>query len=128
MTMDQKLEALIAHWQARPFTWGVTDCCQLAKDAVWTLHTVIVDHPPYSTEREALRVLKSLGGYRGLLARTHRQVLAGAAQRGDIVIVRNVAPFGEALAVVTGTHAHTTGPSGLVAVPRAQWLECWRVL
>jgi len=122
------METLVANWSARPFCWGVTDCCQLAKHAVLTLHGVQVDHPPYSTEREALRVLQSFGGYRGQLALTHRQVPNSAAQRGDIAIVSGQAPFGEALAVVTATHAHTTGPTGLVAVPRAQWVECWRVL
>lgn len=128
MSMDQKLQALIADWQTRPFSWGVTDCCQFAKAAAWALHTVPVDHATYATERQAVCVLAALGGYRGLLSRTHRPIPPGTAQRGDMAIVVGKAPFNEAMAVVTGTHAHTTGPTGLVAVPRAKWLECWRVL
>lgn len=128
MMIDQQLESLLQDWQRRPFQLGTTDCCQFARAAAWALHTVLVDHDPYSTDRQAMRVLGALGGYRGLLACTHRPVATGAAQRGDIVIIPGKAPYKEALAVVTGIKAHTTGPYGLVEVPRNQWIECWRVV
>jgi hypothetical protein len=128
MMIDQKLEALLYDWQRRPFVLGTNDCCQFARAAAWSLHTVLVEHEPYTTDRQALRVLGALGGYRGLLARTHRPVPTGAAQRGDIVILPGKAPYREALGVVTGIHAHTTGHYGLVEVPRSKWIECWRVM
>lgn len=126
--LDTRMQQLIDDWQRRPYLIGTTDCCQLARAAVWQLYGVLVDHPDYNTERQALRLLASVGGYRGLLAVTHT-ALPGTmdAARGDIAIIQGRAPYHEALAVVTGTHAHTTAPYGLLAVPRSEWVQVWRL-
>lgn len=127
-TLDRDLSALVAEWSARPFQWGITDCCQFARAAAWTIHGVVVDSPAYISEREAFRVLGRLGGYAGLLrgAGFTGRPLA-AASRGDFVVFEHKGPglFAHGLAVVTGTHAHAPTRLGLLALDRSLWLECW---
>jgi len=127
-TLDQTLCALVAEWSARPFQWGITDCCQFARAAAWRVHGVVVDSPNYISEREARRVLDGLGGYAGLVrgAGFTTRPLAAAA-RGDFVVFEHKGPglFAHGLAVVTGTHAHAPTRLGLVAIERAAWLACY---
>lgn len=128
--IDTALQALVADWSARPFVWGAADCCHLARDAVQRLHGLVVDLPSYTSERAAARALRRLGGYGAALAAAGLVPgPAAAARRGDLVVVQHGLPgaFREALAVCTGTHAHTTGTEGLVAVPRDQWAAAWGV-
>ena len=130
MTIDEKMAELFAEWQFRPFQWGKTDCCQFAARSVQFLHGITPPAtPPYCTRRAALRVVRGLGGYVGMMQSAGLvKVATTAAQRGDIVIVKpgaNDAIFGGTLALVTGTSAHTTGPHGLVAISRTSWLEVW---
>lgn len=127
-TLDQDLSALVAEWSARPFQWGITDCCQFARAAAWSIHGVVVDSPHYISEREAVRVLARLGGYAGLLRGAGFAGRApSAARRGDFVIFEHNGPglFKHGLAVVTGTHAHAPTRLGLIALDRSAWVECW---
>ena len=127
-SMDQQIASLINEWSARPFQWGITDCCQFARAAAWTLHQVVVDSPAYISEREARRVLDGLGGYAGLVraAGMHARPLP-AARRGDFVVFEHKGPglFAHGLAVVTGPHAHAPTRLGLLAIERSAWLQCW---
>lgn len=128
--LDQRLSALINEWSARPFAWGVTDCCQFARAAAFSLHGLVVDAPSYISERDALRTLARLGGYAGLLRRAGLQPRPlAAARRGDFVLYRHEGPglFEQGLAVVTGTHAHAPTRLGLIALDRSAWHECWGV-
>lgn len=126
--LDQQLADLVAEWSARPFAWGTSDCCQFARAAAWTLHGISVDAPAYISERDALRTLRLLGGYTGLLrsAGLHPRPCS-AARRADIVIVRHAGPglFAHAMGVVTGTHAHAPTRLGLLAIDRSAWVQCW---
>jgi hypothetical protein len=130
--LDHKLSMLVAEWSARPFAWGTTDCCQFARAAAMALHGIVVPHPPaYTSEREALRTIRALGGYTGLLQSAglvQRPTLA-SARRGDFVTFDHLEPglFTEGLALVTGAEAHATTRIGLISVGRRQWLECWGV-
>lgn len=128
--LDQCLAALVAEWSARPFIWGVTDCCQFARAAAWRLHTIVVDAPAYISERDALRVFKRLGGYASILRGAGlQQRPLEAARRGDFVLYAHEGPglFTQGLALVTGTHAHAPTRLGLVALSRRAWVECWGV-
>lgn len=128
LDIDTALQALVADWHARPFAWGRADCCQLAREAVLRLHGLVVPLPTYHSEPGAARALRRLGGYTAaLVAAGLVQRPAAAARRGDVVLVRQADAAGgrRGLAVCTGTHAHTTGPVGLVAVPRERWLSAW---
>lgn len=129
--LDQQLGALINEWSARPFTWGVTDCCQFARAAAWALHGIVVDAPVYVSERDAARTLRRLGGYEALLtgAGLQRRRALLAARRGDFVIFKHEGPglFDMGIALVTGTHAHAPTAQGLLALPQALWIEAWGV-
>ena len=128
--INTTIGSLVAEWRAKPFAWGATDCCQFARAAAWSLHRIVVDAPPYISEREAVRVLRRLGGYQGLM-RAHglqpREIIN--ARRGDFVIFDHEGPglFEQGIALVTGTHAHAPTASGLVSLERAAWAECWGV-
>jgi hypothetical protein len=129
--LDHKLALLVAEWKARPFEWGTTDCCQFARAAAWRLHGIVVEPPAYRSEREALRTIRALGGYTGLLQSAgllQRPALA-AARRGDFVTFSHLAPglFTEGLALVTGVEAHATTRIGLIGIGRRKWLQCWGV-
>lgn len=127
-SLDQVLAALVTQWQARPFAWGTTDCCQFARAAAWEVHGVVVESPAYDSERSARRVLDSLGGYAGLLLRAgfHARPLTAAA-RGDFVVFEHKGPglFAHGLALVTGPQAHAPTRLGLVAINASAWLQCW---
>lgn len=128
MSMDRHIATLLNDWSAKPFAWGITDCCQFARAAAWQIHSVAVDSPPYISERDAVRTLARLGGYTGLLrsAGMHSRPLA-AARRGDFVLFdhKGGGLFPHGLALVTGLQAHAPGPCGLQAIERTHWLECW---
>lgn len=132
LDLDQALEQLHSQWAQRPFVWGASDCCQWAAAAVRRIHGLEVYIEPYGSERSALRVLKALGTAGnamralGLAPRTSVQ----AAQRGDVVVIKHdgsadAPAFAWALAVCFGVQAYTTSATGLVAVPRSQWLQSW---
>lgn len=128
--LDTALAALVGQWQALPFAWGTVDCCQFAKAAAWQLHGMVIDAPTYVGERDALRTLRALGGYTGLLAAARLlQRPLPQARRGDFVLFAHAGPglFGQGLGVVTGLHAQAPGATGLVQVRRQNWLQCWGV-
>ena len=129
--LDAGISALINEWSARPFAWGVTDCCQFARAAAWRLHGIAFDAPAYISERDAVRTLRRLGGYPGLLVQAglHRRPALLAARRGDFVIFGHQGPglFDQGIALVTGVNAHAPTLVGLSAIPRGQWVEAWGV-
>ena len=129
--IDQKIAALLSAWRKRPFEWGVSDCCQFARAAAWDLHGIAFDAPAYISERDAVRTLRHLGGYPGLLtaAGLVRRRAIIAARQGDFAIFAHEGPglFDQGIALVTGTHAHAPTAVGLMSIPRGQWVECWGV-
>jgi hypothetical protein len=129
--LDQTLAALLADWRQRPFAWGTADCCQFAREAAWRIHGKAVDAPTYVSERDAVRTLRRLGGYAGLLvaAGLQRRRAIIAARRGDFVIFHHEGPglFDQGIALVTGVQAHAPTAVGIMSIPRTQWVECWGV-
>jgi hypothetical protein len=128
--LDATISALVSEWSARPFVWGVTDCCQFARACAQRVHGIEMDPPEYTGEREALRTLRRMGGFAGLLGSAGLQPRPVAqARRGDFVLFNHPGPglFQSGLAMVTGTHAHAPTRIGLIAIERRAWLECWGV-
>jgi hypothetical protein len=129
--LDHKLALLVGEWAARPFAWGTTDCCQFARAAAMALHGIVVNPPAYNSEREALRTIRALGGYTGLLqsAGLVQRATLASARRGDFVTFDHLAPglFTEGLALVTGVEAHATTRIGLISISRRKWVQCWGV-
>jgi hypothetical protein len=128
--MDAEISALLGRWRNRPFVWGTSDCCQFAREAAWSLHGLAVDAPAYVSERDAVRALRALGGYVGLMrvAALQQRPLT-AARRGDFVIFAHEGPglFDQGIALVTGIQAHAPTATGLVSLDRSSWVECWGV-
>lgn len=129
--IDTTLGEILAAWRSRAFDWGTSDCCQFAREAAWRLHGIAFDAPTYVSERDAVRTLRRLGGYKGLLIsaglKPRRALIA--ARRGDFVIFNNEGPglFDQGIALVTGIQACAPTAVGLMAIDRRQWVEVWGV-
>lgn len=136
---EPRLAAFIARKQGVLFTWGATDCCAFAGDAVEAITGT--DPMPefrgrYSTATGALRALRRYGV--GTIAATvdgkFPVVPRAFAQRGDLVAVPAAA--GDvmvgvcvgAAALFVGLEIGPDGDApGLVSFPRAAWSRAWRV-
>jgi len=92
----------------KPFSFGENDCCLFAADAVleMTGTDLAADRRGYSTEREAISLIRNAGGMRELL-RGLREKNSGFASRGDIVMV--AIEGRETLGIVCG-NGHWCGP------------------
>ena len=129
--MDEKLAALWADWEKRPFQWGAADCTTFARDAVFRVHGIVVDCPVYINERDALRLLSDhFRGWCLALRNAGFELvgsLPGVARRGDLVLYESEAPglFPNGLAVCFGGKAYCPGESGLAEIPPAQWRQVW---
>jgi hypothetical protein len=129
--IDERLCELWQAWRDKPFQWGTADCTVFARDAAWRLHGLVVDVPPYVSEREAARLLADhFGCWQGALRRAGFELqgsLAAMARRGDLVVYDSERPglFSTGLAVVFGDKAYCPSEAGLAAVPRSQWLQVW---
>jgi hypothetical protein len=118
---------LMAKYRDTQFKWGCFDCAQFAIDALRTLHGINVSLPNYNTEREAIRVLKSLGGFSNALKDMGlMQIPAQLSQRGDLLIIENDDEWGRALALNVGNGAACPAEVGLKIVWRYRWVEAWR--
>lgn len=93
---ERRLNAVVAHHQACPAKWGVSDCWLMAMDAVEAVTGVrILPHlQKYSTEAEGYKVFRKAGFKESveeaLIAALGAPISPLAAMRGDVgVIERN---------------------------------------
>lgn len=133
---ENRLAALIAEAQRKPFRWGSHDCALLAADAVKAL---IGEDPAaglrgaYTTEEEAAAILAPFGGLKGLAKAfcegwEFESVSPLLAQRGDVVLADFHGRV--TLGVVIGAQAaFPREPEGLVYIPMTSKLviQAWRV-
>ena len=128
--MDEKLNQIILDWRHRPFVWGASDCCQFVIDASARLTGNSPAIEKYKSEREALRVIKKLGGYGEILKSCGYRLLDSPllAQRGDVVswISKTDKNFSSGLGVCGGEHVFAMGKDGLVFIEQGRWLQAWR--
>lgn len=127
---DDRLRALLADRRARPFAWGVHDCCLFAADAIEALLCIDPAAPlrsTYATERQARRVLGSMGGLQGVATRVLGAPLRAPllACTGDVGLVRDGAR--ELLGVCTGEHWTVPAARGLGLLPMGNARFAWRV-
>lgn len=125
---QSRMQALVSARLCAPFAWGSNDCCLFACDAA----LAITGHDPaevergYSSEREAARLLKRLGGVRGVgSSRFGAEISPLLAQVGDIGLVESGGR--ESLAVCGGATWMAPGQFGLASVPLESALVAWRV-
>lgn len=123
-----RLAVLIATVAARPFAWGRWDCCLWGADAVRAVTGVDLAaawRETYATRQDAVRLLRELGGLRGLAALAGPSIEPGRAIDGDVGLVHD----GQRgmLAVHGGQHWLVVGARGLGAVPLAAAQRAWGV-
>lgn len=120
--------------RARPFQWGINDCCIFSADCVSVLTGVDLAadlRGTYATEPEAAAVLARLGGVERLAsdrleAAGFKEVSVTFAQRGDVVLagLQNEA----ALGICAGTHAVFVNVAiGLGERPMKHCRRAWRI-
>ncbi|MCR5864645.1 DUF6950 family protein [Aquincola sp. J276] len=127
-----RLGACLAERWARPFEWGVQDCCLFAADCV----AAVTGEDPaadlrgqYASAVAALRLQQALGGPEAIAAsRLGAEVPVLMAQVGDVGITDGVEGNDlPALVVCGGAHWIGPGAAGLVAVPVGSVRKAWRV-
>lgn len=121
------LAAVIADYADRHFLRGVSDCCTFAGACVKAVcgRETLAAFGEWTTDREALRLLKKGGGMRAVVGRVlGEEVPVGLAQPGDVGFFMDGEQ--EALAVNTGQVWHGTGKNGLVVIDPDAILCAWR--
>jgi hypothetical protein len=112
----------------RAFRWGRHDCCQFAARCVLAITGVDKRElfVPYANKKEALELLRTVGGMHGLLVRALGAPVPPAfAGEGDIVLIdmgRGLQP-----AVCTGLQSHAPGRSTLASHPTLSAVAAWKV-
>ena len=130
---EGRLYALLERKRFEGFEWGEHDCCTWAASAVAAVSGQQISFPgPYTSARQALRVVRALGGLPAAVtaALGSEPMPASHAQRGDIVLLRQPRSFdGHALAVCFGEFAYAPGEDCLVAIrmTAAEVLGAWHI-
>lgn len=125
-----RFEAFVRERRAMPFAWSRNDCATFAADAVLALTGSDLVPPGWrgvhTCAPAALRAVRAAGGLPALAAAALGEpvpvLMAGV---GDVLLV----PMGRhvALGICNGHTVLGPGRSGLVALPMAGALTCWRV-
>lgn len=121
-----RLDEHVRAHRAAPFRWGVHDCVGFAARTVAALTGQPVQAPQWRGQRDAMRLLRRVGGVQGAAASVLGDMRpAATARRGDVVLVEQ---GGRPLLAVCLGHVWTApGPDGLVYGPMSAALGAWRV-
>ena len=125
---EERLSYLVSEVHGTPFAWGKLDCCLWAAACVEA--QTGVDHAEgirgtYSDARSAARVVRALGGLRGIGGRLGDPIPPLMVRHGDIGIVRsNGKPV---LSVFGGQTWLVVTSAGLINVPLGAATHVWRV-
>ena len=138
-----RLAAFLGTRAHAPFSWGSSDCCLFACDAVleMTGTDLAADfRGTYGCSRSALRVFHRAGG--GLGRNGLRAIACGIAREegipeiavrlarpGDIVLLEAPGIQDEVLAIVTldGLSLAAQASAGVVHLPRRLGVTAWRI-
>lgn len=121
----ERLAALLEERRHAPFAYGTQDCATFAAAAVEAVTGERRWEPPYSTEREALRLMGGdlVGAVGDVLGAA---VTPSRARRGDLVVL--LADDGrQVLGVCIGERAAAPALDGLVFPPMSQAVAAWRI-
>lgn len=118
---------------SRPWKWGKWDCCRFA--AEWCVRRGCGDpmsflKPLYTSEFQALRIIREGGGLTALWSRGMADIGAQEVDEpalGDVGIVQSVTERGteEVCAIFTGKRWAMLGIHGLICAP-AEPIKVWR--
>lgn len=125
---EPRLHAVLDAYAAKPFEWGVSDCCLFIADAVQAMTGVDPAKPyrgRYSSETGARLALRRYGA--GTLLATFdgafgASVAPAFAHRGDIVLINELTA-----GVCMGPFGYFVGEAGLVQHPRADFTHAWAI-
>jgi hypothetical protein len=107
------------------FEWGVHDCVLFA--ANWasqqTGADMLVGVAPWSSDKQARRMLKNVGGLETVVDQRLSTVATNLAGDGCIGLYRH--PAGETLGIFTGVHLAVPAEKGLLFVDRVEAVCAW---
>lgn len=121
----QSLLRVAGRWRARPFEYGVADCCQFARDLVREATGVDYGREwTYASEEEAEVIIEQHGGLEGLVSRyLGEPVGPDDLEVGDLCLVK--APGFESLAAKSGQVAYMPSRAGVRAVSSHRIAKGW---
>lgn len=127
---EPRLAEYLAKRHGVHFTWGATDCCLFAADAVIAMtgeDPATAFRGRYTTARGATRALKRYGAgtIEATLDTMFGQIRTAFARRGDLVMCAGMVGIcvgGAALFV-----GEENGAPGLVRFDRSAWAQAWAV-
>lgn len=110
----------------QPFGWGALDCATFAAGAVWAITGRAVPMPAWGGRRDAVDVLRRLGGLRAATCqRLGDMQPAAVARRGDVLLLQQHGR--DLLAVCIGHAWAAPGRYGLAFGPVQEALGAWRI-
>ena len=123
----QSLLRVAGRWRARPFEYGVADCCQFARDLVREATGVDYGREwTYASEEEAEGIIEQHGGLEGLVSRyLGEPVGPDDLEVGDLCLVQ--APGFEMLAAKSGQGAYGPSRKGIVMVQSHRIAKGWAI-
>ncbi len=124
---QSRLQACLAERRQRAFEWGTHDCCLFVCDAVQAMtgHDPAAGLRGYTTELQAARLIKRLGGLRAIAAaRLGAEIAPALAQVGDVALIELEGR--QSLALCGGGHWVAPGVDQLEVLPFGAALAAWR--
>ena len=124
-----RFASLVDSARLQPFEWGVHDCCLWAASGVLALtggDPAFAWRGSYSTARDALAHLASIGGLEGAGAMTGVPIDASLATIGDVGLVTWQCGT-QSLALFSGHDWMCAGGDGLIRLPRDVVSKAWGV-
>lgn len=124
---QSRLQACLAERRVRAFEWGRNDCCLFVCDCVQAMtgHDPAADVRGYTTERQAARLVRQLGGMRSIASsRFGEPIPVLMAQVGDVGLVELEGR--QSLALCGGGHWLAPGLDQLETLPSTAVLAAWR--
>jgi hypothetical protein len=122
------LHAILEQRRCTPFAWGSHDCCQFARRAIEAMTGTdpLPGVPQYATAREAILILRILGGIEALPDQAGLgEVRLSLAGRGDLMSCQTGRHI--ALGICIGRQAAFAGKAGLVYWPTMSCRKAWKV-
>lgn len=116
------LPEYIATHLDRPFEWGKLDCVLFAVGWLQIASGIdyLSEYPVWNDEREAVRLLRDLGGMETLLDKHLNRINPHLARDGDIALRNNT------MHLFSGRHIVGPGERGLVFVSRMEAECAWQ--
>jgi hypothetical protein len=126
----EALQGFLASHMRTPFAWGGHDCVTHAAGAILAqtgVDKLAVYRGRWSTAREAVALLDTLGGMEAAVSSVLTPIAAGMAQRGDVAGWLD--PEGRLqLAIVEGDTLVGPGLEGQERLPRAAMVCAWSAI